>query len=577
MPFVHPHVEAANKYARGVVAKKIVACKWVRLACKRHLDDLKKSESSRYPYRFEPRAAERVCKFIELLPHTKGEWARKKELLKLEPWQCFKTCVIFGWLRKQDGLRRFRKVIILEPRKNAKSTWAAAIGLYMLTADNEVGAEIYSGATTEKQAWEVFKPARLMALKTPAMLRHFGVTVNASNIHILANGNKFEPLIGKPGDGASPSCAIIDEYHEHDTDAQVDTMQTGMGSREQPLLLIITTAGDNLAGPCYAEMQNAQRVLQGIVKNDEIFALIFTIDDDDDWTTERALRKANPNYDISVRGDFLKSQQREAKNNARKVGTFKTKHLNLWVQARSAYFNIQRWLESKAKMTLDEFEGQPCRLGMDLSSKVDIAALEIVFELEHCDCAAARRLEKSGFKFARFGKYFLPEATIELGENEHYRGWQIDGHLTQTDGDMIDYVEIRETILDISDRFQLEEVAYDPHQALMMVSELIEAGISCVEVRPLVLNFSEPMKQMDGEIRSRQIAHDGDPIFAWALSNVVAKEDAKGNVYPRKDREENKIDPPVAHMMVKARIMSGETGRSVYEDRGILELEVEDA
>jgi phage terminase large subunit-like protein len=573
----YPHVDAANEYAAAVIAKKIPACKWIRLACKRHVADLKKAKRKSFPYRFDPAKAEKPCRFIELLPHTKGVWAGKQEKIKLEPWQCFKTVAIFGWVRKHDNLRRFRKVIILEPRKNAKSTWAAGVGLFMLCADDEHGAEVYSGATSEKQAWEVFRPARLMAQKTPALLSHYGLTVNASNLHILGNGSRFEPLIGKPGDGASPSCSIVDEYHEHDTDDLVDTMETGMGAREQPMSIIITTAGDNLAGPCYAALQDAQRMLDGVNENEELFALIYTVDDKTDWTSELALRMANPNYDVSVRGDFLRSQQKEAINNARKVGTFKTKHLNLWVQARAAYFNIQRWNESaRPKLKIEDFANQPCRVGLDLAAKVDIAAMEIVFRLADCNCPIARELIAEGYEYARFGKYFLPEATIEQGENEHYRGWRNGGWITQNDGEMIDYIEIKESILDIRDNFQLEEVAYDPHQAMMMVSELMEEGIPVIEVRPLVLNFSEPMKQMDGLIRSRKIAHNGDPVYTWMLSNVVAKPDAKDNVYPRKDRAENKIDGPVAHIMVQARFMTSEGGPSVYETRGLLEIEIEE-
>lgn len=578
MPHAYPHVEAANKYARDVVAKKIIACKWVRLACKRHLDDLKRSQTKSWPYRFDPAKGERVCKFIELLPHTKGEWARRKELLKLEPFQCFKTVVLFGWLRKQDGTRRFRKAYIELPRKNAKSTWAAAVGLYMLAADNEHGAEVYSGATTEKQAWEVFRPAHLMAKRTADFREFYGVTVNASNIHILLNGSRFEPLIGNPGDGASPSCAIIDEYHEHATDDQVDTMETGMGAREQPLLLIITTAGDNLAGPCYAQRQDAQRVLQGVFKNEEIFALIFTVDDDlaKKWDSEKALRQANPNYDVSVKGDFLKARQRDAKNSARKQGIFKTKHLNIWVQARNAYFNVARWQECERKIKIEDFRRQPCRAGIDLASKVDVAAFQALFKLDDCDCAAAEMLRKQKFEWATFGKYWLPELTIEEPDNEHYRGWRDEPNswLQQTDGEMIDYVAIRDDVIDFSNNFQLEELAFDPAQAMMMMAELGEEGISTVEVRPLVLNFSEPMKTVEAEIRSRLIAHDGNPLFTWMLSNTVAKEDAKDNVYPRKDRVENKIDGVVALLMAKARFESGETSRSVYEDRGIVEIEV---
>ncbi|MHB2265670.1 terminase large subunit [Aliihoeflea sp. PC F10.4] len=542
----YPHVEAGNRYAREVVKGKIPACKWIRLACQRHLDDLEVSKRRASAYRFDAKTAEKWCIFIELLPHTKGEWARRGEKLKLEPWQCFKTICIFGWLRKDDGLRRFRKALILEPRKNAKSTWAAGVGLGMMTIDGDHGAEVYSGATTEKQAWEVFKPARLMAMKTPAFLSHYGVTVGAKNLHRLGDGSKFEPMIGDPGDGASPSMAIVDEYHEHATDRMVDTMETGMGAREQPLMLIITTAGDNLAGPCFAAVQEAEKVLEGLVENDELFALIYTVDPDDDWSSEIALRKANPNYDISVKADFLRSRQRDAKQNSRKIGVFKTKHLNMWVQARDAYFDITRWRESaKPELQLDDFKGKPCRLALDLASTIDIAAMELTFEHEG--------------GYARFGRYYLPEATIELPENQHYRGWRDapERWITQTDGDMIDYVAIRDDILGLRDAgFMIDEIAFDPHQAHMMMAELRDEGFETLEVRPLVLNFSPAMKQMDGLIRSRKIAHNGDPVFTWMLSNVVAKADAKDNVYPRKDRNENKIDGPVAHMMALARWMS---------------------
>jgi phage terminase large subunit-like protein len=550
----HPHVEAARRYAENVVKGRVPACKWVRLACQRHLNDLAKQRDPKFRYRFDPKTAEKWCKFLELLPHTKGKWARSNQLIRLEPWQCFKTCVLLGWLRKDDGLRRFRKAFIEEPRKNAKSTWAAGIGLGMLTIDGEHGAEVYSGATTEKQAWEVFRPARLMAQRSPQFQSAFDVTVNASNLHILGDGSRFEPVIGNPGDGASPSCAIIDEYHEHDTDAQVDTMETGMGAREQPLLLVITTAGDNLAGPCYALLQEAQKVLEGVWENDELFALVYTIDDGDDWTKEATLRKANPNFGVSVDADFLRSRQTEAIRNPRKAGVFKTKHLNLWVQSRSAYFDIRRWIESAdPSLKIEKFRGKPCRVGVDLASTTDIAAVEIVFEY--------------GAGYARFGRYYLPEATIELPENEHYRAWRDAGWITQTDGDMVDYITIRDDILQIADEHQLLELAFDPFQAMMMMSELGSKGVACVEVRPTVPNFSPAMKRVDGLIRSRKIAHNGDPVMLWMWSNVTARTDAKDNVYPRKERPENKIDGPIAHLMVQARYSSG-PAESVYETRG---------
>lgn len=566
----HPHVTKAEAYARNVIAGKIPANRWVRLACARHMADLKRQKDKSFAYRFDAAKAEKVCRFISLLPHTKGKWAGAGEKLKLEPWQCFKTVAIFGWLRKSDGLRRFRRAVILEPRKNGKSAWAASVGLYMLTADGEFGAEVYSGATTEKQAWEVFRPARLMAAKTPALQSHFGVTVNASNLHILANGSRFEPLIGNPGDGASPSCAIVDEYHEHETDNLVSTMETGMGAREQPLMLVITTAGTNVAGPCYQTVVEARRMLEGITDDPETFALMYGIDGPvgqdgdkdyqpgDDWTKPETLRKANPNFDISVKGEWLLAQQRDAINNARKASAFRTKHLNEWVFAKEAYFNVAKWMAAtEPGLRMEDFAGQPCTVGLDLASKVDIAAAVFLF-----------RRPAGGF--AAFGKFYLPEKTIELEATGNYAMWQRAGRLIQTDGEMIDHGRILDDLVEASQRYTIESIGYDPAQATMLVTEMQAAGLPVFEFRHTVLNMSEPMKEVEALIRSGKIAHDGDPCFAWQVGNVVAKEDAKDNVYPRKERPENKIDAAVALIMAMGRQMVAADGPSVYTTRGIL-------
>ena len=540
MPTKHPHVAAAERYARSVKGKKTV-CKWVRLACERHREDRKREKKKTFPFKFDKDKAERACKFIELLSHTKGRWAAKRLLLKLEPWQCFMICNIFGWVRKSDDFRRFRKVLLLVPRKNGKSQIAAAIGLYMLAADGEHGGEVYSGATTEKQAWEVFRPARLMALKAGAFCDHYEVEVNASNINILTNSSRFEPIIGKPGDGASPSCAIVDEYHEHITDELFDTMETGQGAREQPLMLVITTAGTNMSGPCYALQIDAQKMLEGVQPNDNLFALIYTVDVGDDWADLRTLKKANPNFDVSISKEFLLTRRQEAIDNARKQSTFQTKHLNIWVGARDAFFNVRKWQECEAPdLALEQFDAHQCYLSMDLASKIDLAVIELLFP-------------RDDGTYARFGKYYLPEATVEAGENEHYRGWMRDGWLTVTDGEMIDHRVIRDDVLELASRFDVTELAFDPDNATMLVRDLMDEGLTCVEMRPTLPNFSDPMKTLDGLIRSKRIAHNGDPIMTWAISNVVTRADAGERVYPRKERPENKIDPVVALIMALAR------------------------
>lgn len=570
----------AAGYARDVLSGKRPAGLYVRLAAKRHLDELKASRKKEFPYRFDAEKAARPCKFIERLPHAKGKWAAKKELILLEPWQVFIIVCIFGWLRKRDGLRRFRVAFIIVPRKNGKSAIAAGIGLYMFAADGEFGAEVYSGATNEKQAWEVFNPARLMAQRTPALLKRFGIEVNAKTISIVGNGSKFETLIGDPGDGQSPSCSIHDEYHEHADDGQVDTMMTGMGAREQPLQVLITTAGDNLAGPCFARIQEARKALAGIGPgighnggpslDDEQFYIEFSIDEGDDWKGEAALRKANPNFDISVGGDFLRARQRDAIAVPRKAGVFKTKHLNLWVSAKAAYFDVEAWrrcrdpempVRAVDALALEQLRGRRCILGLDLASKVDIAALEYLFPPLG---AKATRDDP----YIRIGRYFLPADTV--ANVPAYQGWDSAGLLDVTAGNIIDYDEIVAAITEATERFEVERVAYDPFQATMLATTLQKSGVPIVEYRPIVLNFSEPMKELDALSRAGTIRHGGCPVMEWEMSNVVAAADKKDNVYPNKPAGQNhlKIDNPVALMSAIGVGMAAEPAR-VFEYTGI--------
>lgn len=545
-----PHVGKLETYVSGVLSGEVIACKWIRLACERHRQNIEAKAS--FPYRFDVAKAERACKFAEFFPHVKGKWAAKGQKLTLEPWQCFFYGSIFGWVHKKTGLRRFRKVRLYVPRKNGKSLVVAPIGLFMLAADGEPGAEVYSGATTEKQAWKVFGPAKQMAKLVPDFLSAFGVEVNAKTLTRTQDMAKFEPVIGKPGDGASPHCSITDEYHEHATDDQLATMETGMGAREQPLSIVVSTAGDNVAGPCRDDWLDCQKVLEGITEDDRTFAMIFTIDQEDDWTSEASLRKANPNYDVSVSGEFLQAQLRDAINNPRKQGHYKTKHLNVWVQARDAFINMQRWAEcGRPELKLEDFRGKRCFVGMDLASKIDLTAIELLFPLDDGG-------------FARFGKYYLPEETVLQAENQHYQGWHKDGVLTATDGNQTDYFHVLDDIKELANTFEIAEIAYDPHNATMLVTALQEEGLPMVSFGPTVLNFSEPMKQIEALIKDRKLLHDGDPVMNWAMSNVTAKVDRKDNVFPNKERPENKIDPFVALCMAMGRAMLGGNGDAAF-------------
>lgn len=550
----------ARQYAEDVTSRKILACIQVKQACQRHLDDLEWQDDKEFDFRFDDAAAAKACRFIELMPHTKGKWASKGEKLVLQPWQIFMTCCVFGWLRKRDGLRRFRRAMLLVPRKNGKSAWAAAVGLYMLVADGEYGAEVYSGATSEKQAWEVFKPARLMALKTPQLLSHYGLEVNAKNLHVIKDSAKFEPIIGNPGDGASPSCAIVDEYHEHDTDRMFDTMETGMGARDQPLMLIITTAGDNIQGPCYRAQLDAQAVLSGQVKNDEFFALIYTIDTDDDPMELDTWKKANPNFGVSVSEDFLKARLRESQYIPTKAATYKTKHLNVWVQSKEAYYDVPRYEKAKKTVSLGDFDGQECIIGVDLAEKTDLAAVEILF--------------RDGEEYTRFGMFYCSEEVIERPENERYRHFRDTGRLIQIDGATTDFRVIQDDIEDLMVRFDVREIVFDPWHSRQIAVELDEAGAKVIEFRGSPSNFNEPMRQLEALIAQGNMHHDGDPFFSWQLGNVVNGTRAGELHRPAKERDENKIDGPVACIMALARWLLDEAApKSPWDDEGFSIME----
>lgn len=534
------YILEVKNYAKSVSSGDIPACEDIKIVCDKFTSDLGRSKDLDFPYYFDELAAIDICDFVESQYHTKGKWAFKKENINLEPWQIFFLSNIFGWKQKSDRLRRYREVLLMVPRKNGKSLIAAAIGVYMLVADSEYGAEVYSGATTEKQAYEVFTPAKLMIDKNHEMKEELGIDVRASNINVMSDGAKFEPIVGNPPDGSSPSCAIADEVHEHKNDNLIDTMITGMGARDQPLMLYISTAGTDLTSPCYSIQSDCKKVIRGLIDNDRIFPLMYGIDPDDSWEDIDTLKKANPNYGVSIGEDFLKARLQDAKNNARKLSIFKTKHLNVWVGARDAYFNTGKWSDCESEIKLEDYLGREVYLGLDLASRVDVASLNILIP--------------DGDSYISFNRHYLPESALE--GNDNYRQWDLEGWLTITEGEIIDFNVIKEDILELVSQFEIQELAYDPFQATMLITELMAEGVPVVEMRPTVLNFSEPMKALDGIIRAGKIKHNGDPLMSWMISNVTAKADAKDNVYPRKERPENKIDGVIALLMALGRHMN---------------------
>ncbi|MBG8552347.1 terminase large subunit [Hymenobacter sp. BT594] len=534
------------------------ACKWVVLSCQRQLDDLQRK---RFKYHFDEARASRICRFLELLPHTKGEWAKQKLLITLEPWQIFILCVTFGWV-DDLGRRRYKVSYKEIPRKNAKSTLSSGVGLYMLTADGEGGPEVYSAATTKDQAKIVWRDAWKMAQKSEGLQRKFGVKTAAHSIY-TEDGGSFLALARDQGgnlDGLNTHCGIIDELHAHKTREVVDVIETSTGARSQPMLWQITTAGFNLSGICYETRTYTQKVLSGVIKDEEHFGIIFTIDEDDDWADPSSWAKANPNWGISVNVEDVTRKGNKAVKVPAARGNFQTKHLNVWVNAAQAWMDMRAWnAGADESLSLEQFAGESCWAAVDLATKTDVAALALLFHREGI--------------FYLFWRFYVPQAMVEGEENAHYAGWADEGMLVVTPGNVIDQNAIQDDVRGLAATHELKVMGYDPWQANKFAAELAEEGLPVSEYRMTVQNMSEPMKELHAWVVSGKLRHNGDPVMTWMMSNVVAHQDAKENIFPRKENPKSKIDGPVAAIMAVGEYMTGaEDESSVYEDRGLILL-----
>ena len=538
-----PWISKGIEWGNAIIAGELPACRYVRLAVERFARDLERDD---WEYEFDPDRAEDWLEFLAELRHVKGARFAGKQF---EPagWQCFIVLNLYGWVNKQTGFRRFREAYIEVPRKNGKSFFAGGLALGHLCIDNEPGAEVYTGATSEKQAWEVFRPARQICLRGDManLVNHYGIEVNAKSLTIPMLGSRFEPLIGKPGDGASPSFAVVDEFHEHKTDDLVDTMQTGMGARDQALLMKITTAGTDFGGPCRESRGDAIKILENSVQDETIFASIFTIDEDDEWDTEQALEKANPNFGVSVNREFLLDQLHKARRSSTKQNAFKTKHLNLWVGAKTSWMNMLAFQACKRKLHfLEKFRGEQAFIGIDLASRVDVASVAIL-------------IPKGDIVHAFYRHYLPEEAVYDDPRNDRYKGWAEGDNppITVTPGNVIDFGYIEADLEELAGELEIVDVGFDPFQATQFSTRMLEKGFPMIEVRPTVLNFSEPMKELEAIILQKRFRYNC-PVLQWMMGNVVARLDKKDNIFPDKERVENKIDGVVATIMAVNRWMA---------------------
>ncbi len=568
--------ERATQYCRSVVSGQILACKWARLACQRHLDDLVRARGKDFEYKFDAVKAGKACSFIERFPHVKGGWARGGQMIRLEPWQAFLICSIFGWVLKSSGLRRYTEANIFVPRKNGKTVIAAGIGIEMFVADGEPGAEVYAGATNRDQADEVYSPAAKMVRRAEGFKEWFGITIGKLSMYVLDEGSKFEKVIGNPGDGPSPHCFIHDEFHEQPTFEQYETAKTGMMAREQPLQLVISTAGFDTESPCKELWDSLQRILDGTLINERLFGIIYTIDEPDKlvknadgkevpyWMTVEAIQEANPNFGVSVLEDRIKADHASAIQRASRQNSFKVKHLNLWVNGRDPWMNREAWKAcADPSLSIEEFLHDPCVEGFDLGARVDLTSR----------CKVFTRMIGSAKHYYLFAKHYVPLERANDGKHDHYERWVAEDKMVGHEGVEILLPEVQKEVEADLEIYNYDYLVFDPHQALQMQQNLRQQigqdsdGEDRLIDIPQTWKYLDPaMREVEAAVLAKRLHHTGDPVLAWAIGNVMVKPDANDNVFPRKENSASKIDPASAlfNAMNRAMLDSGGNFTSPY-------------
>lgn len=547
------YFEISCRYARDVLSGRIPACSLVKKACERQLDDLDRYEDGKR-FIYDAEAGDRICWFIEHLTHVKGELAGKE--IKLEPWQVFILHTVFSW-KTTEGIRRFRRVYIEVPRGNGKSSLSSGVALYCLCGDREPGAEVYSFATTRDQAKIVFGDAKEMARQNPKLKRAFDLQVLATSLYVPKTNSYFQAKSaeGSTLDGLNTHLAVIDELHAHKTRAVYDVVETSLGKRRNSLMWVITTAGFDTAGICYEVRSFVKQILNKEAQDESQFGIIYGLDEGDDWTSEEALQKANPNWGVSVRPEIITSLQAKAIARPSAANNFKTKHLDVWCSAASSWMDMPAWNMCRRSIALSDFEGFDCYMGLDLGAKNDLTAKVLVFPVE----------ENGRLNYYVFGTYYAPRAALLKSGNSQYDGWETLGYLKATEGAVTDFNQIEADILEDCSRFRVKSVAYDPWQATQLATRLSDNDVPMVEYRNTVQNMSDPMKWLEALVQDKRLIHEGDPALTWMMGNVVAKRDFKDNVFPRKEVCENKIDGAVALIMALGLCVNEENAGAFQE------------
>ncbi len=529
MPNSSPLSDPTTAYARSVVDGLVPAGQWHKAACARHLTDLTAKDSE---WVFRPDLANKGFGIFSLCRHFKGEWAG--EHIRLEPWQQFIVGSLMGWVHKDTNLRRFRNAFVELPRGNGKSTLAGGLLVLFAFFLNEGGAEAYSVATKKDQARISFQAARQMILRSKSLQKHVDKPIGKYNVHSSITESKMEALGADADtlDGLRPFIVVVDEVHKLPSQDIVDVMESGMGTRADPLLFEITTAGKDDQSVYGQHHLLTTRVLDGTVDLPQWFGFVAAADMEDDWTLEATWQKANPNYGISVKPDFMRKECKKALANPAEQSKFRRLYLGQKVESVDAYFSVPDWKACGALPPDAELMTCPCWMGFDLSSTTDLTAAVLVWELPKDELAVKPFL-------------WLPEESLlERGHEDRmpYDLYVRQGWLRTTPGRSIDRDFLRRDLKEIYQQWKPKALCADPWQMHELGPRLVEDGLTVILVPQRFEKLSVPTKMMQARMIDRRFRHDHNPLMTVMVGNAAKREDDNANVRLSKRKSRGRID-----------------------------------
>jgi phage terminase large subunit-like protein len=515
---------------------------------------------------FDEHAADLACAFFEkYLVHVKGEWAGNPFML--EAWQ--RDGIIrplFGWKRKDSAdpkkcSRRYRTAYIFVPRKCGKSTIAAGIALYLLFADHENGAEVYSAAADREQAAIVFEVAKQMVAANPSLVKRSETFKRAITVSSTGSSYKVLSADAYTKHGLNAHGIVFDELHAQPNRELWDTLTTSTGARRQPLVVAITTAGYDRNSICWELHSYAKRVAEGSVTDPSFLPVLYGLEDEEDWTSPINWAKANPSLGVSLKREYLDQEFRKAKEIPAYENTFRRLHLNQWTEQDSRWISSDLWDSCDSAVESSALKGKRCFAGLDLASTTDITALTLLFPHED-----------GTYDVLPF--FWIPGENIALRERRDrvpYSAWARERVVYTTPGNVVDYEFIRSKIRELAELYQISEVVIDRWNATQLTTQLMGDGLTVVPWGQGYSSQSAPTKELMNLLMAGRIRHGGNPVLRWMASNVAVEQDAAGNMKPSRRRSTERIDGVVALINALGRASTSPVGQeSVYNTRGII-------